>query len=312
MAVDLNVAGNCDLAGFNLVAIFEPLHPTGTATVYRIVDGVTTTVRGLTDLDVAVVGNSVAVVDTEAPLDTPITYQLIHRWGSGGSDWASAVTDEVTLDCPGVGDFVLRNLFYMENFLMLDVCVGTLPDGEIVIGSNEFKVLGRRDPVIIVDTLESEKGELIFLADNQPDVDQLRFMLSTGDPLLLQAKDAYDVGDNGVLYFMPKRVRPVRLNPDGRSPLRRFEVDYTRISPPPNAIVFTVPGRTYEYVDDTYATYSDVLAGVNDYYELLYGESMSGGTGSTPGGGGILDGGIVDGGTPSTVYSGEDLDGGGA
>jgi hypothetical protein len=312
MPASLNVSYNCSLAGINVVAAFDSAHLTGTGTVYRITPGRKVPVRGMYQIPAATApGASMAVVDTEVPLDINVSYQFIHTWGPGGADFSQANSTTVNLlaGCPSVGEFVLRNLFFTEASLITDMAAGTLQDVQTKIRSGKFAVIGRSDPVVVVDAVESDTGTYRFLARDEEERELLKSLLTSGDPLAIQSADTYGIGIEGVNYFMPDSVTEVRLSEDGRFAPRAFDVDYVRISPPPFAVTFSVPGRTFEYINTNYGTFSDVLAAFDSFYEMMYGESMleTGLPGTTPGTG--TDG-IIDGGSPTSIYAGS-FDGGG-
>lgn len=271
MAASISVSSNDDIVGFNIVIVFDSSHTTGTATVVRVTDTDYTLVRGMTNISYASYGPTYSVVDTEVGLDVPVTYVLVHTWGSGASDYSSDTSTNNTLVAPSSGDFVLRNLFLPADTVIKDVEVGTLQDVSINIRATHFSVLGRPDPVVIVDTVDSEKSTLIVETRNASEAEALRLLTRTGNPLVLQSLHSYGIGSNGLLYLQPTSIDIKRLTTFGKEAYRRFEINYVQVTPPIAATVFSSNLTTYATTASTYDTYAILTSLVPSYFELLYG-----------------------------------------
>lgn len=271
MAASIDVTSNDDLVGFNLIIVFDSSHPTGTGTVVRVTNTDYTIVRGLSNISYADYGPTYSVVDTEVGLDTSVTYIFVHTWGAGATDYSSDVSAGNVLSTPSAGDFVLRNLFLPASTLVKDVEIGTLQDVSINIRASQFSILGRPDPVVIVDTVDSEKSTLVVETTTADDAESLRLLTRSGSPLVLQSLHSYGIGTEGVLYLQPLTIDIKRVTRFGQQAYRRFEIQYVQVSPPIAATVFNPALTTYATVATTYDTYALVASLVPTYFELLYG-----------------------------------------
>lgn len=271
MAASITVTSNDDLVGFNIVVVFDSSHTTGTGTVVRVSNTDYTIVRGLDNISYASYGPSHSVVDTEVGLDSKVTYVFVHTWGSGATDYSAATSVDNVLSAPSAGDFVLRNLFLPASTLVKDVEVGTLQDVSINIRATQFSILGRSDPVVIVDTVDSEKSVLVIETSTADDAESLRLLTRSGSPLVLQSLHSYGIGIEGLLYLQPLTIDVKRVTRFGKQAYRRFEIQYVQVSPPIAATVFIPTLTTYATVATTYDSYALVASLIPSYFELLYG-----------------------------------------
>lgn len=271
MPASIDVTSNDEIVGFNLVIVFDASHATGTGTVVRVTDTDYTVVRGLSNISYATYGPTYSVVDTEVGLDVPVTYIFVHTWGVGAADYSSDVSAGNMLSAPSAGDFVLRNLFLPATTLVKDVEIGTLQDVSINIRSAQFSILGRPDPVVIVDTVDSEKSTLIIETNTANEAESLRLLTRSGSPLVLQSLHSYGVGVEGLLYLQPLTIDIKRVTRFGQQAYRRFEIQYVQVSPPIAANVFTPPLTTYATVASEYDSYALLASLIPSYFELLYG-----------------------------------------
>lgn len=271
MAASINVTSNDDLVGFNVVVVFDSSHPTGTGTVIRVTNTDYVVVRGLSNISYADYGPTYSIVDTEVGLDVTVEYIFVHTWGSGATDYSADVSAGNVLSAPSAGDFVLRNLFLPASTLVKDIEIGTLQDVSINIRATQFSVLGRADPVVIVDTVDSEKSTLVVETTSADEAESLRLLTRSGSPLVLQSLHSYGVGTEGVLYLQPLTIDIKRVTRFGQQAYRRFEIQYVQVSPPIAATVFAATLTTYATVASTYDTYALLSSLVPSYFELLYG-----------------------------------------
>jgi hypothetical protein len=272
MAADIEVTSNDDLVGFNIVYTFDEDYPNGYLYAVRITPTEQSFVRGLHGITYDDFGPTYSIVDTEVGLDVPISYYIVHIWTDEYDSPGTTVviSENNTLDTPSAGDFVLRNLFLPTDEAIKDVEVGTIQDTTINIRSSEFSVLGRPDPVVIVDTVDSERSTLWIETKSQAEREEIKRLTRTGSPMMLQSLRVYDIGSSGVLYFQPKKIFIKRLTTFGEEQYRRFEIEYVQVSRPLTAVLFNTPTRSYDDIEDAYFDYLGVLAGVPNYFELLY------------------------------------------
>lgn len=271
MPASITVSSNDDLVGFNIVVVFDSSHTTGSGTVVRVTDTDYTVVRGMDNISYADYGPTHSVVDTEVGLDVPVTYIFIHTWGSGSSDYSASTSSNNLLSAPSAGEFVLRNLFLPANAVVKDIEIGTLQDVSINIRATQFSVLGRPDPVVIVDTVDSEKSTLIVETRTADESEALRLLTRSGSPLVLQSLHSYGIGSNGLLYLQPTSIDIKRLTSFGQQAYRRFEINYVQVTPPIAATVFESTLTTYAQAASSYSSYALLSSTVPTYFELLYG-----------------------------------------
>lgn len=271
MPATITVTGNQELAGLNILVEFDSSQPTGTGTLFRVSSSTITPVRGFIDVPYT---SSYDIVDTEIGLDATFDYLFAHFWGSGASQISYATALGVSLaSYITIGDFVLRNQFLplAAASVVKNVQIGTIQDVSVNIRSTEFSVLGRSDPVVVVDTVDSTRSRLLIETETVAEREAVKTLLRYGDPLLLQSRSSYDMGTNGVLYFQPKKYDIKRLTTFGERPERRFEIEYVETRLPSSAIVFDPPTFTYTNVDDDYDAYTTLIATTYSYFRVLYG-----------------------------------------
>ena len=271
MAASISITSNHSLIGFNVVVVFDSTHPIGTGTVVRVTDSGYTVVRGMSNLSYADYGPTYTVTDTEVGLDTSVTYIFIHAWGTGPTDYSSAVSSDNVLNTPSAGEFVLRSLFLPASTVIKDAEIGTLQDVSVNIRASSFSILGRPDPVVIVDTVDSEKSTLVIETKTATEASALSTLLRSASPLVLQSLLVYGVGSNGLLYFQPLSFEIKRVTRFGQEQPRRFEVSYVQVTPPIAATVFPGGSITYATTASTYSSYALMTSTVPTYFELLYG-----------------------------------------
>lgn len=263
-----------DYLGIDILGTFSTA---GYLTVTRITNLKRETVRCLdaTHVTTATYG----VVDVEMPIDVEVWYEMTWTSDTASGDNTSVVSPPasgagfVVSDTTGQS-FIVRDLFKQTASFATDWTLGPLNDEEVNVRGGVFNVIGREDPVVVVDVRESIRGTMRLITTTRTASEQMREIVTSGSPLLLQIPDEYMVGDNGVLFFQPTKTSVKRPLSDGVLPQRIFDIDYVQISRPPAAVTFPVPGTTYDTVNSTYASYAALLGTAphyNTYFYIAYG-----------------------------------------
>ena len=170
-----------------------------------------------------------------------------------------------------------------QDTIDISFCLGVFESMEYTVRAGVFNVIGRRDPVIMTDTTEMGRGTLRFISHNRDELYDLRRLLVTmPNPLLLQVEHKYELGRDGVLYFMPLSVAE-RWLPDARIPQHVFEAEFIEVSPPPLSDVLTKSGIPFDValLDPTfphggmkqrYATYAAMALSGKDFSDVFFDE----------------------------------------
>jgi len=229
----LSVDANCYFGGYVIrVSVLAGSNP---VTVYRS-DVVTSSyepVRGLTNIAES---TERQVVDYEAPLDHPLVYSMV--------DDVTGETIDVLPTLPpfrtqcGSDATYVRWLLNPGNLTSTFCIAGPLQERSFDPRVGVFTVIGRSDPVVVMDEQSSARGTLRLIGRTTEEVEGLqRIFTKKAQPTLLSLPTDYMIGKEGQLYFQPLEVREGWLNPDGRIPWHYFSIDYVEIAPP----AFTQP-----------------------------------------------------------------------
>jgi hypothetical protein len=275
----LVVSPDTEHLGMNLLA--TGMGTTGTLTVNRITAAGSTPVRGLDH--VTVTSANYGVIDTEMPLDTEFFYEL--RWTDAAGTFIQRVPDSgagFLLSAIHDETFILRDLFSASQTPLTEWILGVVPSEDINVRGGIFPIIGRPDPVVVVDVKESTSSVLNVITLTRNATNDMRNLLNTADPLLVQIPAEYGIGDTsdeGVLYLQPTKTTVRRPLTDARRPERVFEISYTQVSPPPASVVFGVTGTSYRTVQNTYVNYralktDDVTGLTRTYFQIAYGSTF--------------------------------------
>lgn len=255
---------------------------------HDVVTGGLTPVRGLEGLTA---GQSVVVVDYEAPFDHEVGYFLYA--GAAPPLPAEPIGEEIfpsslfRATC-GVETMYLRWLFDPLNQTQ-SFCLSPIGEVSYAPRVGVFPVIDRSDPVVVSDLQETARGTLRFVGRTNAEVVALRQILTKHtQPSLLSLPEHYMLGTNGQLYFQPLAVREEWINPDNRIPQHALTVDYVEISPPAftSALIrtglefgdtgwivwATDPPTTTSHGDalDRYISFQALLSSLKSFDEALY------------------------------------------
>lgn len=270
MADAITIVPNTDVYGVSILIQLDAV--TGSFTVKRVTPGATNIVRGLEDI--VPVTDTMAMVDIETPLDLETYYVLEHTIPAFGVNTVSSTTLVTGWSTTtGFPKFVLRDLFRGLSGIVTDFTYGPIPDVDTTYRGGKFPVIGRPDPVIVIDTRASQQSSMILIAQNANAIKAIRLLVEAAHPLLIQTPPEYLLGAEaeGVMYLFPDKTSEQHIFPDGRTPTRRFVVDYTEISRPSSTVVFMPPGNTFDDVAGLYDTFDDLVAADISYVNLAYG-----------------------------------------
>jgi len=187
-------------------------------------------VRGLTDMQP---GAFTSVIDFEIPLEGTITYTVMEVPTSTvvASYTVPAFSDVCNTD------MILRDLLSPEFSGTTQFCLGTIQPVNRAIRAGVFSVINRSAPVVTVDSEETGRGTLVFLARDINELYILRALFLSPDPMLLQTSDYNFTWIDGLLYFQPLSIVETWM-PDATIPTHKFEVEFVEIAPPPLTTVF--------------------------------------------------------------------------
>jgi hypothetical protein len=197
-------------------------------------------VRGLTNM---APGTFTSVIDFEIPLEGTITYHI-------RDDVAAVIVASITV--PAFSDMcntdmILRDLLSPEFSGTTRFCLGTIQPVNRAIRAGVFSVINRSAPVVTVDSEETGRGTLVFLARDVNELYILRALFLSPDPMLLQTSDYNFTWIDGLLYFQPLSIVETWM-PDATIPTHKFEVEFVEIAPPPLTTVFSREFILYNWV----------------------------------------------------------------
>ncbi len=207
--------------------------------------GVASTIRG--GDPATFVGGAGVFLDFEAPLDTPLTYQIrnIANDGVQGSSGTVVLPSEGLVWLKHPGTPTLNMTLRVEDF----------PSEENDIPQAIFKPIGRKFPVAVSSRRFAETGTLTAITSTLGERDAIKAILDSGSTLLLQAPAGWGVGSN---YVAVGVVTADRLIPYGPDPQRRWTLPLTYVDSPVGMASAGV-GNSCADVIATYATCADVL-----------------------------------------------------
>ncbi len=242
MAKIIEVTPDCALGGY-MIHVSVPSTSHGASVARHHLDtGGLTPVRGLQKLP----GNTeMQIIDYEAPLSSSIYYILYedgpgydmadpNTWGDRVKlgDTLNTLAPDKPFDQVCGTQFYLRWLFDPE-VMSNSFCLGPIEEVDYAPRAGVFTIIGRRDPIVVVDSQETARGTIRFISRTRGELGALRALLAVkAQSSLLQLPAEYGLGNDGLLYFQPLQVRERWLHPDGRKPFHAFDIDFVQISPP--------------------------------------------------------------------------------
>lgn len=157
---------------------------------------------GLSGSDTSKIGYT---IDAEAPLDTPIQYEIASARAPGFVASTTPVTVSGDLFKPPY-DALLTHPGLAKT---IPVWVETDPEITNSIEQGKFQVIGRRNKVVIsAPQRGGDEGDLTFVVESLEQRTQLLAMLDDGSPLLLRSKGGYGKPPMWWLAFSDITVSP--------------------------------------------------------------------------------------------------------
>ncbi|MDG9703821.1 hypothetical protein [Streptomyces sp. DH37] len=238
-------------------------------TLWRVDEaGLRTLVRGPDGLmqDVAVSSDMMIVEDYEAPLGRPVSYYVEFVNASTGAYAGGRTTDTATIN-PGDG-----NLIWLKDPGMphrnIRLRAHKPPDWARSIETGEYRIRGRRNPVVHSEVRAGLRGTLSVWTEDDEQREALHWILDSGNTLLWQAAPGHGVAD---MYVAVGEVTEARRIADARDTYRLWDLPLTEVDMPAAVGVAGTAGRSWQdvlsentswqEVLDRYATWEDVLLG---------------------------------------------------
>ncbi|MCW7941698.1 hypothetical protein AAW14_06565 [Streptomyces hygroscopicus] len=243
-----------------MVLILRELDTTQYLTLYRIVAGRQTIVRGSTGyLDsTALTSTQLTVEDYEAPLGQDVSYraELYTSTGTLGSRREDGPV-QLTVDDPSL--VWIKDPVQPERNVQLRA--SEPPDWARPIEQSVLRVRGRRNPVVLSDVRGGLTGTLKIWTLTDAEREAMHFALDTGDTLLLQFAAGYGLDDT---YVAVGEATESRVSWGGE-PRRLWQLPLTQVDAPTGGTSGTA-GWT---VQDLAATWATVLDVVHTYATVL-------------------------------------------
>jgi hypothetical protein len=213
--------------------------------------------------------------DTEAPLDTPLTYTT----GSPDASGTQVVsTPMVTVS--GNGLCWLKDPLRPAASLRLELASARnacmTPRGIYLTGLGEetrsadtgiFDLVDTARPVVAANRRKDPSGTLTLVTRTIVDLDQVTTLLAPGTPLLLQVPAVYGMPD---AYLSVGDVRISRIARDHRRPWRRLTCPYVVVDRPSGSAQ-GLPGSRWADLSASYPTWADLTATGATWLDLLRG-----------------------------------------
>lgn len=231
----------------------------GASATYAVFDrtldgGITyTTVRGGTDVTVA--SGAAHLDDFEFPVDVEITYRVRSFNASDVQQASFTVAHTQTLDRPW-----LKSI--QRTFLNQEIDAADASDPVNINRSQVFQVVSRSNPVAVTDIGAGLTYELTVATETKDEADKLRYLVTSGDILFLQAAADFPAP---VGYFTVADVRETRQTLPWER--RWFTLPLTKVAQPGPDVISTT--YTWASVLADYATWGDVIAANTTWADLL-------------------------------------------
>ncbi|GAA4845462.1 hypothetical protein GCM10023201_40880 [Actinomycetospora corticicola] len=175
-------------------------------------------------------GVAVYVRDFEAPLDTPVRYEITSSAAPGYAATSEAVTLLAQLG-QGVG---VREVLMTHPGLAHTIRVWVEKEPSSISKAMEqgvFEIEGRRFPVVITgEQRGSARGSLTFVAETFDERDRLERFLDDGSPLLLRCPADWGHPPNWWLSFGDLDIQ--HWTHHARKQVRRLEVPFIEVERP--------------------------------------------------------------------------------
>jgi hypothetical protein len=210
--------------------------------------GALVAVRGESgDLDAVPITSDLAVAqDYEAALG--VSYRYLLRLHSA-TTWIRSVSRAITLPEPPSTDVVIKDPGQPARQAVL--AVQTLPNWSSSARQGVNAIRGRRTPIVISDVRTSRTGTLTLITRDVGELRGLRWVLETGNTLLLQWPSGWEESD---VYVQVGDVEESHIVPDATAIERTWSLPLTEVDRP-------IGGMT----GSAARTWADVLAGSDDW-----------------------------------------------
>jgi hypothetical protein len=252
-----------DDASASASLIMREMDTTRLMTVYRILsDGSRTLVRGpsgLLDM-VTPSGDTMVIVDYEAPLGVPFSYRAEFYSATTGQlkEWRTTLT--VTLD-PGDPNYAwLKDP--SRPLLNRRVLVKQAPDWKEPIDQQVYRVRGRPNAVVLSGVRSGREGDLVVWTQSDDEREAVRFLLAAGDTLLWQS--APGMGESDVYVSVGEASFP-RVSSYAPEPWREWTLPFTEVDRPTGGMA----GSATWTVRDVAVENESVLSLISRYATVL-------------------------------------------
>lgn len=233
-------------------------------TLYRVVRGARQVVRGPGGplLDWTITAAQMVIEDYEAPLGVDVAYQQ-EIYASVGATHSSRTSGAVQLAVADPSACWIKDPLQPQRNVLLRAA--TAPDWQRPIEQAEYRILGRRNSVVLSDVRGGLTGTLEVWTASDDERAALHFVLDTGAVLLIQVAPGLGIEDG---YYAVGTAMESRLVSYGGEPLRRWQLPLTQVDAPIGGVGGTA-GWTVQDVLSTYATVQDVADAYTTVLDLV-------------------------------------------
>ncbi|URN11377.1 hypothetical protein LUW77_03555 [Streptomyces radiopugnans] len=212
---------------------------------------------------VLVESDLMAVEDYEAPLGRPVSYYVEFVDASTSAYAGARTTGAVTVDPGDINYCWLKDPGMPHRNVR--VLVQAAPDWSRPIEQAEYRVRGRRNPVVLSDVRGGLAGTLAIWTESDDQREALHWLLDSGNTLLWQAAPGLGVDD---MYVTVGEIGEARIGGTAREPWRAWSLPLTEADMPTAVGVAGTAGRSWQdplsentdwqRVRDRYATWESV------------------------------------------------------
>ena len=232
-------------------------------TIWRVgMDGTRRYVRGpggLYDGTYVIPSDSLIVEDYEVPLGVEVFYRVENVW-SDGTERGDRTSLPVTVTAGDANYAWLTDPFRPGKGLQ--VLVKQAPEWKQGIEQNVYHIRGRSAPVVHSDVRSSREGDLVCWTRSDEEREALRFLLSSGNPLLWRC--APGTGEPDV-YVSVAEVAFPRVVPRADEQWREWTLPLTELDMPTGAQAGSATWTVRDVVVENPDMYS-----VLDRYETVF------------------------------------------
>lgn len=228
-----------------------------TLTIWRDTYGERVIVRGAED--VAPTG-TFFVVDYESAFGVPVTY-VVTTYNADGTQRATATT-------PAPVTLVSTEEWLSDPLnpnLAMPILVSSYSARTYHVERGLHSVIGRRRPVAVHDTRHAQSsGNLVLLTLDRSELDQIRDIFDSANPVLLRTLAEHDVG---AVYFSVGDIEEQRVSPIGAETVRLWSLDVVEVDSPVQKPIGAL--ATWEDVLENYSTWGHVLSTEATWLDVL-------------------------------------------